>query len=177
MERQFKQGMAAPDWEMDDYGWCAPLLTFVPCRKIASLGTSACQAGHACTYCIVGGEPCRRPTFFPAGKLRQLDREAVLQGKRALTMHSFVTVLADLSYPKAALAQLQDAACMLALEDGIRAALDEQPGEHAARSLSMLHEQLNATSHPEQVCGMRPCSPVSFELLGAVMGRQQLWLV
>ena len=23
MERQFKQGMAAPDWEMDDYGWYA----------------------------------------------------------------------------------------------------------------------------------------------------------
>lgn len=23
MERQFKQGMTAPDWEMDDYGWCA----------------------------------------------------------------------------------------------------------------------------------------------------------
>ena len=23
MEYQFKQGMTAPDWEMDDYGWCA----------------------------------------------------------------------------------------------------------------------------------------------------------
>ena len=23
MERQFKEGMTAPDWEMDDYGWCA----------------------------------------------------------------------------------------------------------------------------------------------------------
>ena len=79
---------------------------------------------------------CRRPTFFPAGKLRPLDKEVVLQDRRALTMHNFVTVLADLSYPKAALAQLQDAAYMLALEDGIRAALDEQPGDHAARSRS-----------------------------------------
>lgn len=24
MERQFKQGMAAPDWELEDYEWCEP---------------------------------------------------------------------------------------------------------------------------------------------------------
>ena len=76
---------------------------------------------------FVRGGPCRRPTFFPAGKLRQLDKEAVLQDKRALTLYNFITALADLSYPKAALTQLQDAPYMLALEDGIRAALEEQP--------------------------------------------------
>ena len=84
------------------------------------------------------GGPCRRPTFFPAGKLRQLDKEAVLQDKRALTLHNFITALADLSYPKAALTQLQDAPYMLALEDGIRAALEEQPGDHVAASRSCL---------------------------------------
>ena len=47
-------------------------------------------------------------------------------------VHNFVTALADLSYPKAALTQLQDAPYMLALEDGIRAALEEQPGDHVA---------------------------------------------
>ena len=26
MERQFKQGMAAPDWELEDYEWCEPSL-------------------------------------------------------------------------------------------------------------------------------------------------------
>ena len=84
------------------------------------------------------GGPCRRPTFFPAGKLRRLDKEAVLQDKRALTLYNFITALADLSYPKAALTQLQDAPYMLALEDGIRAALEEQPGDHVAASLSCL---------------------------------------
>ena len=62
----------------------------------------------------------------------------MLQDKRALTLHNFITALADLSYPKAALTQLQDAPYMLALEDGIRAALEEQPGDHVAASLSCL---------------------------------------
>ena len=38
--------------------------------------------------------------------------------------------LADLAYPKAVLPQLQDTAYLLALEDGIQAALEEQPGEY-----------------------------------------------
>ena len=44
-------------------------------------------------------------------------------------MAYFVGTLADLAHPKAALSQLQDTTYMLALEDGIRAALEEQPGE------------------------------------------------
>ena len=135
MERQFKQGMAAPDWDMDDYGWQAPLLISVICCMISTLRSPGCLAEFACTCRIGRGDSCRRPTFFPAGKLRQLDKEAVLQDKRVLTLYNFVTVLADLSYPKAALTQLQDVTYMLALEDGIRAALDEQPGDHVAASL------------------------------------------
>ena len=44
-------------------------------------------------------------------------------------MAHFVGTLADLAYPKAILTQLQDPTYMIALEDGIRAALEEQPGE------------------------------------------------
>lgn len=44
-------------------------------------------------------------------------------------MANFVGTLADLAYPKAALSLLQDSVYMLAFEDGIRAALEEQPGE------------------------------------------------
>ena len=51
-------------------------------------------------------------------------------------MAAFVGALADLAYPKAVLTQLQDPTYMLALEDGIRAALDEQPGESPRRLTS-----------------------------------------
>jgi hypothetical protein len=39
-----------------------------------------------------------------------------------------VGALADLAYRQAALPQMQDTAYLLTLEDGIRAALEEQPG-------------------------------------------------
>ena len=44
--------------------------------------------------------------------------------------------LADLAYPKAVLPQLQDTAYLLALESGIRAALEEQPGEYLIQSMT-----------------------------------------
>lgn len=72
---------------------------------------------------------CRRPTFFPASKLRQLDKQEFFKSPARRSMANFVGTLADLAYPKAMLSQLQDTTYMLALEDGIRAALEEQPGK------------------------------------------------
>ena len=77
----------------------------------------------------IGTGFCRRPTFFPASKLRQLDKQDFFKVPARRSMANFVGILADLAYPKAMLPQLQDTAYMLALEDGIRAALEEQPGE------------------------------------------------
>ena len=71
----------------------------------------------------------RRPTFFPASKLQQLDKQEFFKHPTRRSMASFLGTQADLAYPKAALSQLQDTVYMLALEDGIRAALEEQPGE------------------------------------------------
>ncbi len=61
-------------------------------------------------------------------------------------MANFVGTLADLAYPKAMLSQLQDTTYMLALEDGIRAALEEQPGK-----LPDNPEQ------PEHICSVTSC--------------------
>ena len=72
---------------------------------------------------------CRRPTFMPAMKLKQLDRSATLSGSASrATVANFVNALADLDGPKRALAILDDTARLEAFECGIRNALREQPG-------------------------------------------------
>ena len=71
---------------------------------------------------------CRRPTFFKSSKLRRLDKVELFKDPAKRSLADFVGTLADLAYPKAALSQLQEPTYMLALEDGIQAALAEQPG-------------------------------------------------
>jgi len=71
---------------------------------------------------------CRRPTFFKSSKLRRLDKTELFKDPAKRSLADFVGTLADLAYPKAALSQLQEPKYMLALEDGIQAALEEQPG-------------------------------------------------
>lgn len=143
MEYQFKQGMTAPDWEMDDYGWCALLLSLLPdnqrairpCQRYSRPNSYELKPHFVYTLYICstfrddGAGFCRRPTFFPASKLRQLDKQEFFKNPTRRSMANFVGVLADLAYPKAMLSQLQDTTYMLALEDGIRAGLEEQPGE------------------------------------------------
>ena len=68
MERQFKQGMAAPDWEMDDYGWYAPPSTLLFCCAVAISSSSGCQAKHACAYCTVGGDFMQEAHLLPGGE-------------------------------------------------------------------------------------------------------------
>ena len=75
-------------------------------------------------------KPCRRPTFFPASKLRPLDRAAVLQLPSARMLCGVVNALADLAGPKATLALLRDAPRLAAYEAAIQHVLQEQPGLH-----------------------------------------------
>ena len=72
--------------------------------------------------------PYRRPTFLPSSKLKPA-RPAAKEGPTQVALKGFVDTLADLARPKAVLALLHDDVRLGVFEDGIFAALDEQPGE------------------------------------------------
>ncbi|KAK9803026.1 hypothetical protein WJX72_005333 [[Myrmecia] bisecta] len=92
MLNQFKQSMAAPEWELDDYEW--------------------------------------RPTFLPTMKLRPLRKAEIEANPQKRMLMNYVTALADLAHPKAALRVLHDDVRLSAFEDAIFCTLREQPGGH-----------------------------------------------
>ena len=45
MERQFKQSMTAPDWELEDYEWWGPLTCPLVCAGSILLHHLSCCSG------------------------------------------------------------------------------------------------------------------------------------
>ncbi|KAK9917705.1 hypothetical protein WJX75_007354 [Coccomyxa subellipsoidea] len=121
MERQFKQSMTAPDWEMEDYDW-----RVLPCSSLRQWHSSSRRRFDHFTKILT----LERPTFFPGSKLKRLNKARFMADPRARMLMGYVSALADLANPKAALPLLADERRLAAYEAAIVAALEEQPGAH-----------------------------------------------
>jgi hypothetical protein len=189
MLNQFKQSMAAPDWDLDDLEWSArcasPCCNVLRCAALLCL-LSVCGAALRCRRPALAGcgsarlpEPSarghgsrllrsprrRRPTFLPAMKLRRQRalRYGAADARRA-SLLGYVDSVADLAYPKRALRALRDAPRLAAYEAGLRAALQGRQGERAARAGvrggSAGAAPVCGTGTPGLAAGAGPCAGV-----------------
>ena len=72
---------------------------------------------------------CRRPTFLPAMKAKQLDKAKVLADPTRSLLASFIEGMTDLAQPKACLPLLSDHVQLDAFQKAIKGALQELPGK------------------------------------------------
>lgn len=78
---------------------------------------------------FLSGIGCRRPTFLPEFKQKQLNRATVMADPTTRVLASYINALADLAQPKASIPLLHDEARLNAYQAALAGALHELPGD------------------------------------------------
>ena len=82
------------------------------------------QAQWLSEWCL-----CRRPTFLPEFKQKQLNRTRVMADPSTRVLASYINALADLAQPKASIPLLHDDARLNAYQAALAGAVHELPGD------------------------------------------------